>query len=807
MAGRLFFVACIMLCAVADAAVRFTLCDAKGVPVSSASSGFDVKTECTVSADGVETLCCRVKSLKDGESRMLLTASVLPECGIGRVFDGRKAIPFEGSVKSKLFDNCAFPMGAVWNGRKGLALSVGATCGDSHADLSVKSGEMKISVHAAFLKRGAVYETVFHSFSFDAKYGEGDAFAKYYALYPGVFSRHEGVDPRIYGISASYRSWRMADPELCRFSGATWEWCIGAARSWGDACNEWQPTLPRCGDWTWEEEIGYRRRNGKYIGRRNAKISREEFDRINEERLGFGYYCGVDNAFYMMALCNISKVVAAKYPDSVAVGKEVLNNSYPYSTLVFPFPEVGWGMELRRQLSMMAKKYDVGAVAFDVSGPGQVYRGDGLLKMSNVSWDGFGPGVVRGVGSRKLMEFLRTLDRKDGARKVGSIVNSGRGHVTDKFGADSVMSELSPWNMHPDDILVLRRASGEKGVTYWEGYSLEEFSPDVGKWKEEHRTRLLDELSRAAVHMSFKYGVSLPSSFLTEYTSLASHAFHAMNDAGIKPVPGAEIADSGWALTRYGLGTGSYIAVNNLRRSARVARITIHEGEIMSGFAVAGKGGEGGVLFVPFFGGKALNRFGNSEDCVEFTVGPLMAGVLEAVGTAKGSGSLSAEWCGDFDSVELTLRSAGFDGRIDLRSSFGTYRLQGTADRRLSPEGRTVAVYRNMLMPGIMARLDRVSAFDRIVHAADRDSVDMAERVAFFLRKATGKKTETVCRRDLPPRTLILGGEKVSDPARAAFSGKVTRLLNALNARRYKEYCPPNRMNPEDRARITFIRY
>ena len=85
------------------------------------------------------------------------------------------------------------------------------------------------------------------------------------------------------------------------------------------------------------------------------------------------------------------------------------------------------------------------------------------------------------------------------------------------------------------------------------------------------------------MHRSAATGASLPAWYLTEYAEAYSHAFVRMNDAGFKPVIGAQIEGNLWELARYGLGEKSYLAVCNTTNAARTASLTVFPNEIATG--------------------------------------------------------------------------------------------------------------------------------------------------------------------------------------------------------------------------------
>ena len=763
-----------------------------------------------IAANGMETVRCRLVALRDGEQRLRLVATLPLKGDEDRIFDGFQEQPLAGMVTRELLLNDVFPMGAAWSGRAavGRALALGVESGDSYADFTGTASNLVISVHAALLKSGAVYETVFHAFTFAPKYGVMDAFARYYPLYPASFKPNPEVDPDLYGIAAQYGSWRMANPERCRMMNATWDWCIGAGRTWGDPLDLEQPVGPRNGDYSWDEEITYLDRAGKVHRYLNGEIDQAKFNAVRDERLGFGYYCGVHNSFYMMALANISPKIAARHPDSVITPNSFDDHGYPYSTPVFTFPECSWGKELRRQLKVLSETMEAGSPAFDVSKPRAVYRGARLWEMKNVSWDKFGPGIVRGIASAKLFDYIHTLPVKGSRYKMGVAVNSGGFHVTDKFRADITMTERTPWDLEKPYPLCRRLIAGEKGLTMWEGYSQNEIAPDFRVWPQVAKDRLINELAHAAVHVSFRTGASLPAGFLSEYAALMSHAFIRFNRAGWKPVPGAVAKVGGVELARYGLGEESWIAVNNLSNVVRQVELELFPSELAAGRALpVADPTEGCVVYAPFFGGKAQTALGSEGAKLSCEVGPMLAVALEAMGVANGKGAFSVEEGGDFGSWRVTVNSEDFAGEIAFKERLdATYRLVGDKRRTLVPGGRLVVEYCNSALKGALAKIRAAADFQEVRHGPDADSRDQAERVAFFVLKATGTRAKMVADASLGARTVAVAGVTVAATDRQDFSHLVKRLIDVIHRERFPAYRPIYPMSETDRGRYPQLR-
>ena len=139
-----------------------------------------------------------------------------------------------------------------------------------------------------------------------------------------------------------------------------------------------------------------------------------------------------------------------------------------------------------------------------------------------------------------------------------------------------------------------------------------------------------------------------------------------------------------WELARYGLGERSYLAVCNETNAARRVALAVWPDEIANGIVGGEAAKADGILFAPFWGGEAEMSCGGGAQRVSCEVGPLLVNVLEAAGTLRGKGRLTAQWSGDFDTVRLTVKASDFNGEVDLREQFGTYVREGARTRTIA---------------------------------------------------------------------------------------------------------------------------
>ena len=787
--------------------------------------------------NGVETIEYRLTSLTDQEQYYRIRCSTELTGRKISIFDGLDNLPpASGKYQKPMLLAGVFPLAAAWTDGYGIALAAGAEDHHSFLDLTIDRKPEKAiimeEVSAALLKKGSVYQGKFHIIRFSPKYGERDALARYYKLYPKRFLRNPEVDSRLYGTSASYASWFRSNPEWARFSGGEWEWCLHAGRHWGDISGDYFD-LPHE---KYVEVYYFSHRDGRWDPQRLPGMSKQQFREFQKQRLSDGYYCGVANAYYTTGASRIHHLLGRKFSDSLeTVHPRKIDHGYDYAASVFAFPETSWGKEIMRMFRLVAERDDISAIAFDIPLESEIYRGEKLREMSNVGFDQFGPGIARAVANSKLCEQINRIPTKYGNKKLGTVINvNGIHQINDCFYADNVMAEANPWQHAPPWPRSLRYAMGEKGATFWEGYHLEEFNPNQAKeWTKEERGNLLGDLCRYVAHRSFLYGITYPASFTTEYLANLAPAMQACNQAGYKVVPGMKTRQKEITLTRYGTAEQSLIAICNLSQKEQVAELEIFPDEFRAD-QVGGKD-HTPLLFAGFLGGTVTNIYQNRQEWVNCSVAPLRVNILEAAGSiiSATSGRVQATWQGGFQMAKLTLHSNDFQGKIKLKKQFGNYILDGKPEIHLKPNDRLTLFYHNKLAQLSDMTITKLPLLTQdgqprfsIYYATDPSSRDMAERVLAFFREL-GKSKNTsfklrlklIEKSTLPRHTIAIslnnimpenikapsiGGDEnnlvVSAENREELSRLTRIMLNVLNHLKYPEYIYGARMNTVDRG-------
>ncbi len=828
-------IAVLLLAGILAGGAEITVLDKAGNALPDGQKKVKIEVKRVQDADNVETLEYRLTSLVAEEQFYRVSCTVEIAGRDLKLFDGMDMVPAGTAEHTRqMLYMGVFPLAAGWDATQGTALAAGAEDHHSFLQASMRRSDGKASitetVNAALTGSGSIYQGKFHIISFDAKYGERDAMARYYRLYPQRFLRNPAVDQRIYGICASYAAWFRSNPEWARFAGAEWDWCLHAGRHWGDINGDYYD-LPQE---KYIEPYYFAYRDGRWAPQNLKGMPKEKFRQFQEQRLANGYYCGVANAYYSSGTSRIHKDMAGKFSDSLAVGEaRVIDHGYDYAASVFAFPETSWYAEFLRMFRDVAQRDDVSAAAFDIPLESEVYRGSALKKMSNVGFDQYGAGVVRAVANSKLFLAINQIPTLYGGYKTGVVINANGVHqLNDCFYSDTIMLEANPWQYAPPWPQFARYGMGEKGVTFWEGYHPEEFDANYKTWAQQDKDQLIRDLSRYVAHRAFLYGVTYAWHFSNEYLVNLVPAMQACNSAGYKVVPGMKTANNQITLTRYGVAERSLIAACNLDKAEQKAEAEIFPSEFRGDIVRAGDNTP--LIFAGFLGGAVANEYRDGREFVRFAVAPLRVNVLEAVGSAAAGtqGRISAEWQGGFAAMELTLASENYDGAVRTREQIGNYRLQSSAPARLAPGQKVSLLYRNiyaaledrdiaaLALPG-----KEEKAEFRIIHAKDHWSKEMAERIEVFFRELGYRGVKLSEDTTLPeftaaisldgtvPRvgTSRIGGNRnnlvVTAASREELSVLTRLMLNALNGIKYPEYTYGVKMDDTDRGVFKLRRY
>ena len=712
------------------------------------------------------------------------------------------------------------PILAVYAQEAGLALGAGAE--DFHSQFvpevtPAQDGALEVSltIPITLFGNGGSYAGWLHLFAFSPKYAERDAIARYQALYPRRFLRRTGVDPRLHGIAASYGSWQQADAELMRLTGADWEWCIRPSRRTGDLADahyDYTPTRPfstvKCKKFL---------QNGKWVSIPNNS-TREQWLSTQRQMLEHGRWCNVANAFYTLAHAWVEEQLALQFPDSLtsefSPGDTWLSLwGAPQDTVrsVFTY-RTSWGTKVREMMrEVVGRNTPIAAFAFDSVSGHQLYRGRALREIENVSWDDDGPYVARGVANARLYEFVHTLTH-DGYT-VGVVNNSNMlQHVLDAFYADATLIESNPWRLPPPWPLQNRYAFGEKSVSWWEGYHLDELLHLDGTSMDD-RIDALRGLAHNVAHNSFRCGITYQHYFSNgvEYLLRLLPAMQACNRAGWRAVSGVTAEDSRLSLARYGQGLNAFVSVGCLSREPVSEALTLFPAELWGRFVPLSEPEppQPPLLFADVFGHPTANTVAGTTVSIAARLPGRLLRVFRSVGAlnpgAAGTASMQQRVGYDRVLVEGTFRGNAewlLLPTTRAHRRLATVTVNGTpitlepdetrgatATVRLDAHGQRAeltAVYQSLRTDLSQAQIlcfpftddDSEPTFQ--IHCADdADTKALARRFIEFFRHAKAyrqKLSASACRvhvtietgPDLPALTLLLLGPQSRLPRSSA---------------------------------------
>ncbi len=810
---------------------------------------FEIK-RCSEIKKGISTVSFKLKSLREIPQMLKIVCSLKMDRPNGELFDGKKHFPYNSKRNLKInnlnmLEYGSFPMVAFWNKHEAAALAVGA--GELHSSIRLSGNNtndkivLSLTLNAAFLHKDSTYNGTFHLINFNSKYGERDALARYYTIYPKIFRKNMSINPKLHEPSAAYRSWIYNNSEDCRLAGAGWEWCIRANRRSGDV-DDSHYNYNSLAPMSLNRTFKYFEANGNYIREPAEKLSHTQWLEIQKKRLGNAKVCGVVNALYTCGLSQVERQLAEQFPDSIAgknsFGPVKLNGPAPQdkSLSIFVFAQTGWGAEIRRMIRNVAKR-NVAAMAFDTPRGSKVYRGQALGRMDNVSWDKLGPFISRGVANAFLYQDVRKI--KAGKFQMGVVNNVNEmENIYDCFFTDTTMIEANPWRFAPPWPLGHRYAMGEKTISWWEGYHLEEFVPNYKKLSKTEFAEYIRGLGDYCARRSFRLGISYPPHFSlnSEYLQKLLPAFKLCNKLGWKIIPGIKIVSGKCSTARYGQGMNCIFTLQNISKKNQAVKAQVYFKELYSDSLDDIKGKP--LVLADFYGNSINNDYGQGKQFVNVKILPHKLDVLESVAVLQDSpsGNIRTCWNSDLNTAILEL-IPNIDCKIELRKSFGPYVIdQRNTVIKLKKSHPVKITYVNSRMKISKRQIENYNFSTpklNILYRKGSDSKYFAERIANFLH-ATSRKNVTIkeieslpafsvlittepnlaaqiklpinkktqCYIDSEKQTIVLQSFNATD-----LDTITNDFLNAVNRIRFTKYPDNVKILPENRSMFNSWRY
>ncbi|HEX7009737.1 MAG TPA: hypothetical protein VF184_07130, partial [Phycisphaeraceae bacterium] len=561
-----------------------------------------------------------------------------------RLYAGAQTLALNDKDQRRRWDSAIerIPLAAVYGRRGGVAMGLAAD--EFHSEwipeLTVRDGAATASqtIRIVLDPRGD-YEGTFVLFGFSPKYAERAAVARYQWLYPAIFKRRADVDPRIFGISASYQAWKLNDAETTRLTRASWDWCINPYRRNGDIADTerfwgYQPIRPMP---------------------KASAVSRSVWLARQKEQFERGRWCNVAMMYYHISGTWAESQLAAEFPDALITAKQSDGIVYRQmwgppqddAQAMFSY-QTSYGSFIRDGLREVAQRLPISGFAFDSPNPQLTYRGPALARIKHKSWDKRGPYVANAVAVAKLQDEVANLTNATGYR-LGTVTNiNSMQHWLTSFHTDAAIIEGNPWRKEPPFPLQHRYGMGEKGLSWWEGYHAQQLL-DLSAISDEGFRDAIRGLADYTALRSIYAGVLYQHYFSAgvEYLTRLLPLMVELNDAIWQPVPGfLADRDDLWP-ARYGRGPRTYLALGNPTSDAVTTTLTIFPDELDL---------QPGAIFADYYGKPTDNRLTDPQTTqIRVTIPSRKPKVLEYVFTAPGL--QAADVTQHSDATSLTVRA------------------------------------------------------------------------------------------------------------------------------------------------------
>lgn len=440
-----------------------------------------------------------------------------------------------------------FPVSCVYDKVSCLALGINPHQLFSYSSSGIENGVLYKSVKLV-IDPGLTENVEFIEFKTAAKYGYLEAVAEYYELFPECYTRRKNIDQRIFGVAETslykleHEVHELLLEDRRRFK-CDWIWSMHANSEIGVVFPETEDYNPY----------------GTFVEEPVLGKGREDF----LEYVRLAYERGDQSAamaFYVLPQVLDWRIMKEKYPDSEWVDSKnetIAKMDFSAESGHLKYAPAGailpWGNSFQERIlsdfKNVAEQIKPSAFAFDnVEGP----RMDFAQHAQNCPWRAFSDGkvyVTQGVAYGKLMKYVRELPGRKPGLKMGVTGNHTGSYHTAAF-MDAAIFEHGPWTDTAGTAAV-RLDMGEKPLVYW---GPKEF-PDSELYQGEALEEKLAEINHWLFLFALRYGI-LPNAAhnLKGYPLMRERLplLKKLQDAGWKPVPGAQENSGALALQRYG---------------------------------------------------------------------------------------------------------------------------------------------------------------------------------------------------------------------------------------------------------------
>lgn len=468
------------------------------------------------------------------------------------------------------------------------------------------------------LDPNGTYNGHFVMFGCSPKYQERYAVDTWQQMYPKMFKRRADVDQRIYGICATYLAWDRNDSEVCRITGADWDWCINPFRRNGDIADSQQY-------WDYKPVRPFEK---------NDNVSRDAWLKRQSDKLAHGKQCNTAMMFYNNSGTWVESKLISNFPDSLITKDQTNGQTYldswgtPQDDAQAAFSyQTSWGDYLRKSWSEIAKRPNVAGAAFDSPNGDFQYRGSGLKRIARKSWDEKGPYVSNAVAIGYLLDYISSLKTCSGLH-MATVTNINEfEHFLLPLRTDMCLIEKNAWAMEPPYPLQHRYAMGEKGITWWEGYHIDDMM-NVSKSSDEVITETVRGLADYTALRSLFAGVSYQHLFSSgvEYLIRLIPMFNILNDATWKPVLAFQTDRNDLWLSRYGEKFNSFLVIGNPTGAIASTDAKVFGQEL---------GLDGTPVLSDYYGNKTVNVIDSNQALVHCKIASRKPKVLKTVAYIK----------------------------------------------------------------------------------------------------------------------------------------------------------------------------
>lgn len=458
-----------------------------------------------------------------------------------------------------------------------------------------------------------------------------------YNAYPKWFRPVEGGDQRLYGVGGYMRAsddkdnrqyYQQEDNRRLSFD---WEWYYNSYQKAGD----FFPSPEY-----WNSKQGYK--SEKNHATCDTPGTVEDWKKNHQRRTSAGDKTTALFYYYMQQYlnCDLLKNV---YKDSAWVD-EAGKPGYKafgwgeegWSEYAWPGASSSYGAEVRKDLALLWKTFDIAGFALDCVSGDVKYYGPLVTKEAKRAFDDNGKlFVAEGVAVAYNLDYTHNLPPKPDGRRAASVVNEPYTYLP-IFHSDAVIHEMAPFERE-DKIAPRRLQLGQKPYYWWGGFKVD----NILDWDRLTPNQVNEALTGVLDHtilMSLRYG-AVPPTFMSRgfpdmlklrdlFVKLQLTGWRAAPYAWVDGVPGIEqpwAQDAKVWVSRFGDGDNSFIVLSIPDPAGMRGKLRIKTGKFNANNAV----------YADINGQPTTNYVTPEETVIDFDLKNHVPLILRKVGTSK----------------------------------------------------------------------------------------------------------------------------------------------------------------------------